>query len=123
MTLPDRATAPTRTITLDARNHLARALWASERHQNLVEYDVVQHAVACCTEPFGKLGRVSARPFDQIGKSRAAKLAQCGPDFDSTRAAREVGRLLVRDTVIVLCEVCAANGHRVPQSIRVAREH
>src|SRR5580704_5633608 len=48
--LPDRTAAPARTVPLDARNHLARSFRASEGHQNLVEHDVVKHAVASSPE-------------------------------------------------------------------------
>ena len=112
MTLPDRTSTPTGAVALHSIDHFTSSIGTAKRHQDLVEHDVVEHAMACGTEPVCEPACVLARALDQIGKARPTQLAQRSPHLDSARATREVGRILIRHALLVLGEIRAVSGHR-----------
>ena len=86
--VPPHQQVPSRcTRSMTARVTLGR----TERHQHLVQDDIVQDVVAAFAQPARERLRMAAGPFDQAREAVAPERAQRCPELDAARPARHLG--------------------------------
>ena len=79
LVLPDSAAAPAGSVSLNFCNDAPSLFRAAERHENLIENYIVEHAYACAAQPFGKQARLPAIAFDHLSQASSAQRAQRCP--------------------------------------------
>src|SRR5437879_10792190 len=120
MSMPLSTSAPASSLALHCGDHAPGFISIAERHQYLVQHDLVQYLESCLAQPFGEAFGQAAVTLNQFSQAATSERSQRCPQFDSSGSSRCFRGIETRFPQSAGFEVRCADGHRVAQVLRIA---
>src|SRR6266851_5177832 len=120
MSMPLGASAPASSVALNCGDHATGFLSIAERHQYLVQHNIVQYLESCLAQPFGEAFGQAAVTLNQFPQAATSERSQRCPQFDSSGSSRCFRCIETRFPTSAGFEVGCAYGHSVAQVLRIA---
>src|SRR3984893_12650139 len=120
MSMPLGSSAPASSVALNCGDHAPGFISIAERHQYLVQHNMVQYLESCLAQPFGEASCQAAVTLNQFSQAGTPERSQRCPQFDSSGSSRCFRGKETRFPKSAGFEVGCAHGHSVAQVPGVA---